>query len=95
MIVMESCPMFPAASWADTVTMFAPSVRVRVAIDHDVVPVAVPEPPVLQVHVTEVTPTASDAVPDSVVIGLVPVAYVASDVGPVIVHTGAVVSEGV
>ena len=71
--VIVSCPMFPATSWALTVMTLAPSVSVMLAILHEVVPVAVPLPPVSHSHVTLVTPTVSDAVPAIVVIGLVSV----------------------
>ena len=92
MILSVSCPILPAASWATTVMILTPDVSVTLDIDHAVVPVAVPDPPVSHDHVTEDTPTASDAVPDIVVIGVVEVAYVESEVGLVMVQTGGVTS---
>ena len=54
--------MLPAASRAVTVMTFEPLSSVMVALQL-VVPVAVPLPPRLLLHVTWVTPTLSDAVP--------------------------------
>jgi hypothetical protein len=60
-----------------------------------VVPPALPDPPVAAfVHVTCVTPTASDAVPPSAT-GVEEVVYVGEEVGEVMAHTGAVTSGGV
>jgi hypothetical protein len=59
--------------------------------DQLVVPVAVPLPPALLLHVTCVTPTLSDAVPPSVS-GLLVAVYVAPDVGVVMDTVGAVAS---
>jgi hypothetical protein len=57
-----------------------------------VVPEAIPESPVAPfVHVTTVTPTASEAVPPRDA-GEEDAAYVADDVGNVMAHTGAVTS---
>jgi hypothetical protein len=52
-----------AASWAVTVTTFAPGCSTIPLTDHAVVPVAVPEPPRSLAHVTCVTATLSAAVP--------------------------------
>ena len=57
----------PAASRAVTVMTFDPLLRVIEGTLHEVVPVAVPLPPALLLHVTEVTPTLSEAVPARVV----------------------------
>src|SRR5579871_505100 len=81
--------MFPAASKARMVTWFDP-VRSGIDADHAVVPAAVPEEPVFVNHVTLVTLTLSEAVPenfreaDALEIVLPP--------GDVMVRVGAVVS---
>jgi hypothetical protein len=55
-------PTLPAASLARIVTVFDPTNNGTAAL-HCVVPTAVPAPPVLVVHVTDVTPTLSLATP--------------------------------
>ena len=55
-------PKFPAASPARTVTVFIPTISGIVAL-HCVVPLAVPDAPVLVDQVTLFTPTLSLAVP--------------------------------
>jgi hypothetical protein len=64
--VIESVPMFPAASRARTVMTLFPAERAMPTTDQFVVPPAVPEAPVAEfVHVTAVTPMLSEAVPPS------------------------------
>jgi hypothetical protein len=53
---------FPAASYARTVITFVPTSRGTFA-DHDVVPAATPASSVEVLHLTEVTPTLSLAIP--------------------------------
>ena len=53
---------FPAASYARTVTVLFPTSSGTTA-DHEVVPLAVPDPPVEVLHCTEETPTLSLAIP--------------------------------
>jgi hypothetical protein len=68
---------------------FAPSASATVATDQLVVPVAVPDDPVAAfVHVTDVTPISSEAVPPSATLEE-DVAYVGKEVGVVIVQVGA------
>jgi hypothetical protein len=89
--VNVSVRVLPAASRAVIVmTLDPPSSVIPLAL-HEVVPIAVPLPPRSLAHVTCVTPTASLAVPPTVN-GVVLVVYVATDVGVVMVATGAVVS---
>src|SRR3977135_2079391 len=80
-----------AASRAVTVNTFAPGCSTIPLTDQPVVPVAVPEPPALFVHVTCVTPTLSAAVPLTVT-GVVFVRYVPPLVGLVMPSVGIVVS---
>ena len=63
--MIESVPVFPAASLPVTVIVFAPDCNVMVAL-HDAVPTAMPVPPALFPHDTCVTPVLSVAVPPSV-----------------------------
>jgi len=63
--VNVSVAVLPAASWAVTVSTFAPGWMGTLAVQL-VVPVAVPLPPRLFTHVTWVTPTLSAAVPPNV-----------------------------
>jgi hypothetical protein len=58
----------PAPSLARIVIVFVPTSRGIGGVFQVVVPVAVPEPPVELVHVTEVTPTLSDAVPEKTMV---------------------------
>ena len=58
-----SVEMLLAESLAVTVIMFSPLYKLILAIDQLVVPTAVPEPPLLFVQLTLVTPALSDAVP--------------------------------
>src|SRR5438094_7051817 len=81
--------VLPAASRAWTVSMFVPIWRPIPLAVQLVVPVAVPLPPRLFVHVTWVTPTLSEAVPPNVMAGL-PVGSVAPGVGAVMATAGAV-----
>ena len=95
--VIVSVPEFPAPSVAVTVIMLSPLDRLMLEIVQLVVPLAVPLPPLLLLHVTQLTlPELSDAVPLKVMASLV-VVYVELDVGLVMVTVGAVVSpvEGV
>ena len=91
MTVTVSVPALPAASRAVTVITLEPLTRVMPEADQLVVPVAVPLPPWLLVHVTWVTPMLSEAVPPRVS-GLELVLYVGFEVGEVIVTVGGVVS---
>src|SRR5437762_922773 len=83
--------VLPAASRAWTVSMFVPIWRTIPLAVQLVVPVAVPLPPRLFVHVTCVTPTLSDAVPPSARDD-VGVLYVEPEVGVVIAIVGGVAS---
>src|SRR5512138_739848 len=87
--VKLSVPVFPAASRAVTVSTLLPDCNAIPLTDQLVVPVAVPLPPRLLLHVTCVTPTLSAAVPPSV-IGLVVAVYVVPVVGLVMLTLGAV-----
>ncbi len=61
--VMTAVPELPAESRAVTVTMLTPAWRTIPDADHDVVPMAVPLPPRLFVHVTWLIPAVDEAVP--------------------------------
>jgi hypothetical protein len=76
----------PAASRAVTVTTFAPLRSAILGTLQLVVPLAVPEPPRSLTHVTCVTPTLSDAVPE------IETGDVDDVVGAVMLTTGSVVS---
>src|SRR2546422_466711 len=89
-----SVAVLPAASVAVTVSTFVPGCRTIPLAVQLVVPVAVPLPPALFVHVTWVTPTLSDAVPPSVR-GVVLVLKVGLEVGEVTVSVGGVASTPV
>ncbi len=89
--VKVSVAVLPAASVAVTVSTFVPGCRTIPLAVQLVVPVAVPLPPALFVHVTWVTPTLSDAVPPSVR-GVVVVLKVGLEVGEVTVSVGGVAS---
>jgi len=89
--VNVSVAVLPAASVAVTVSTFVPGCRTIPLAVQLVVPVAVPLPPALFVHVTWVTPTLSDAVPPSVR-GVVLVLKVGLEVGEVTVSVGGVAS---
>ena len=89
--VKVSVAVLPAASRAVTVSTFDPGCRTIPLAVQLVVPVAVPLPPALFVHVTWVTPTLSDAVPPSVR-GVVLVLKVGLEVGEVTVSVGGVAS---
>ena len=92
--MIVSVPLLLAASFAVTVIALLPSLNATLQ-DQLVVPVAVVVTPVAAlVHVTCVTPTASEAVPPRLT-GVLDVAWVAALVGAVIVIAGAVVSGGV
>jgi len=70
--VIVSVPEFPAPSLAVTVITLAPLDRLMLDIDQLVVPLAVPLPPLLLLHVTLLTlPELSDAVPLKVMVLLV------------------------
>ena len=62
--------VLPAASRAWTVSTFVPIWRTIPLAVQLVVPVAVPVPPRLFIHVTWVTPTLSEAAPPNVMAGL-------------------------
>ena len=76
---------------AVTVTMFLPSISDIPDIDQVAVPIAVPLPPAEFAHVTRLTPTSSEALPD-MVINASAVSYVPAVVGDVIATVGAIVS---
>jgi len=91
--VIVSVPEFPEPSVAVTVMTFSPLERLMPDIVQLVVPLAVPLPPLLLLHLTLlILPELSDAVPLRVMALLV-VVYVEPDVGLVMVTVGAVVSE--
>ena len=70
--VIVSVPEFPEPSVAVTVIMLSPLDRLMLDIDQLVVPLAVPLPPLLLLHVTLLTlPELSDAVPLKVMVLLV------------------------
>jgi hypothetical protein len=90
--VIVSDAAFPAASRAVTVMTLFPADSPTEATVQLVVPLALPDPPVAAfVHVTAVTPTASEAVPASAT-GVDEVVYVGEEVGEVMAHVGAVAS---
>src|SRR3989339_1228857 len=69
---MASVPVLPALSLAVTVMVLSPLERVMLETDHEVVPVAVPLPPLLLLHVTLLIPLAlSNAVPSMLIALLV------------------------
>ena len=91
--VMVSTAVLPALSLAVTVIVLSPFDRLMLEIVQLVVPIAVPLPPLLLVHVTSFIPLVlSDALPPRLIVLLVAV-YVASDVGLVMFIVGAVVSK--
>ena len=62
-------PVLPAPSFAVTVIMFSPVERPILAIDQLVVPLAVPLPPLLLLHVTVLIPlVASEAFPARLIV---------------------------
>lgn len=84
----------PALSVAVTVMTLLPVCSAIDAIDHDVVPVAVPLPPRSFAHATELTLVSSDAVPDSASVAVF-VLNVAAVVGEVIEIAGGGFAGGV
>jgi hypothetical protein len=91
--VMVSTAVLPPLSLAVTVIILSPFDRLMLEIVQLVVPLAVPLPPLLLVHVTSFIPLVlSDALPPRLIVLLVAV-YVASDVGLVIFIVGEVVSR--
>ena len=74
--------------------MFSPSTSDISDIDQISVPVATPLPPAEFAHVTRLTPTLSEALPD-MVINASAVLYMPAVVGDVIAIVGAIVSGGV
>ncbi len=88
MTVKVALAVLPAPSRAVTVSTLVPDCNAIPLADQLVVPLAVPLPPWLLLHVTWVTPMVSDAVPPSV-IGLVAVVNVAAVVGLVMATVGA------
>jgi hypothetical protein len=62
--------MLPATFCATTVRMFDPRWRTIPLAVQFVVPIAIPLAPRSLIHITQVTPTSSDAVPPSVRRGL-------------------------
>ena len=65
---MVSVPVWPAASSAVTVITLSPSCSNIPEADQEVVPDAVPEPPVLFTQLTWVTPTLSEDEPPRVTV---------------------------
>ena len=91
--VIVSVEVLPALSFAVTVILLSPLVRVMLEILQYVVPLAVPLPPLSLLHVTSFTPLVlSDALP-SRVRALLAAVYVSLEVGLVMVTMGAVVSK--
>jgi hypothetical protein len=70
--VRVSVPVLPEGSYAVTVIMLSPDWRVIPVTDQEVVPVAVPEPPLLFTQVTLETLVLSEAVPD-ILMGELPI----------------------
>ena len=81
---------FPAASLARIVIRFDPTSSGIGDVVQFVVPPALPEPPVELVHVTDATPTLSEAVPENTM--LVDELYTFVLAGEMIVRVGGVVS---
>ena len=91
--VIVSVPELPAPSLAVTVMVLSPLERLMPEIVQLAVPVTVPFPPLLLLHVTLLMPlTLSDALPPRLIVLLVAV-YVELDVGLDIVTVGTVVSR--
>jgi hypothetical protein len=87
--VSTSVPVFPDPSCAVTVMALAPDTSAMPATLQLVVPTAVPDPPVAAfTHVTDVTPTLSEAVPPRSTLED-DAAYAGVEVGVVIVQLGA------
>ena len=87
-----SVPEFPAPSFAVTVMTLSPLDKDMLETVQLAVPVAVPFPPLLLLHVTVPMPLElSDALPPRLIV-LVVVVYVELDVGLDIVTVGTVVS---
>jgi hypothetical protein len=63
----EALLSFPAASFALTTIIFSPARSVNEETDQLLVPTALPLPPLAFAHVTRVTPTLSEAVPERVI----------------------------
>lgn len=80
----------PAASLARIVIVFVPISKGIGGVFQVVVPVAMPEPPVELLHVTEATPTLSDAVPEKTMVAEEAATLVPD--GDRIARLGAVVS---
>src|SRR5438045_1745126 len=64
-MAMRSAAVLPAASLAVTVITFVPGCKATLGIDHEIVPVATPLPPLLFDQLTCDTATLSDAEPPS------------------------------
>ena len=90
---MMSVPVCPAASCAVTVITLSPSCKDMPGTDQEVVPDAVPDPPVLFAQLTWVTPTLSEADPPSLD-RMIVVLGQGVDVGGVRVIVGYRVSGG-
>ena len=82
--------MFPAASLARMVIRFVPTSSGISGVAHCVVPVAAPDTPVELLHVTLVTATLSDAVPENTMLAAVVDTFVLE--GELTLNEGAVVS---
>ena len=66
--VKVSDELLSASSWAVIVKTFSPSAKVMPTTLQDVVPVAVPEPPLELLHATLLTPVSSEDVPLRVIL---------------------------
>src|SRR5688572_7046329 len=88
---MLSVLVFPATSRAVTVMTLAPGLSATAAIDHAVVPAAVPLAPRSLVQLTCDTPKASDAVPPIATLSF-PVECAVAVLGVVMATTGASLS---
>ena len=66
--ITERHPTFPAASLARIVIRFDPTNSGIGGVVQLVVPVAVPDPPVELLQVTDTTPTLSEAVPEKAMV---------------------------
>ena len=88
-----SVEVLPALSFAVTVILLSPLVRLMLETLQYVVPLAVPLPPLSLLHVTSFTPLVlSEALPLRLN-GLLVVVYVSLEVGLVMVTMGVVVSR--
>ena len=93
MVIVSVAVLFAPSMTVTVITLLFPCDRLMPEIDQLVVPLAVPLPPLLLLHVTLPTPlVVADALPSRLTILLV-VEYVALDVGLVIVIVRYIVSR--